>query len=166
MNLAILGMAALMSAIFGIGPYLIVQLTATAVAGAAGVWLFYVRRQFEDHLLNGGMIGTTQALERLILSTNCPRSCSGFPASVSASPISCRIPNYNLERCHQSQPDVGGEAADAVQQSQINDGSVCLMNHRKSSSATHLKDWKTKKTGRNLGSRDSLQKFWNLPRMA
>jgi omega-6 fatty acid desaturase (delta-12 desaturase) len=47
MNLAILGMAAGLSALFGIIPYLIIQLTAIAVAGSAGVWLFYVQHQFE-----------------------------------------------------------------------------------------------------------------------
>jgi hypothetical protein len=40
MNLAILAMAAGFAAIFGIIPYLVIQLTAMAVAGSAGVWLF------------------------------------------------------------------------------------------------------------------------------
>jgi acyl-lipid omega-6 desaturase (Delta-12 desaturase) len=48
MNLALLCVAALLSWIFGIEAYLLVQLTAMTVAGAAGVWLFYVQHQFED----------------------------------------------------------------------------------------------------------------------
>src|SRR6185436_16329530 len=48
MNLAILLMATGMSFIFGFVPYLLIQLTVMAVAGSAGVWLFYVQHQFED----------------------------------------------------------------------------------------------------------------------
>jgi omega-6 fatty acid desaturase (delta-12 desaturase) len=48
MNLAILGTAAALSMIFGIVPYLVIQLTAMVVAGSTGVWLFYVQHQFED----------------------------------------------------------------------------------------------------------------------
>src|SRR3954447_21092125 len=48
MNLAILGMAALLSWAFGIGTYLLIQLMVTIVSGAAGVWMFYVQHQFED----------------------------------------------------------------------------------------------------------------------
>lgn len=48
MNIAILGMAATLSWVFGIAPYLLIQSTVLMVAGAAGVWLFYVQHQFED----------------------------------------------------------------------------------------------------------------------
>lgn len=48
MNLAILGVAALLSGVFGVAAYLLIQLTVMMVAGAAGVWLFYVQHQFED----------------------------------------------------------------------------------------------------------------------
>src|SRR5678815_2908455 len=40
MNLALLAMATGMSLLFGFVPYLVLQLTAMAVAGSAGVWLF------------------------------------------------------------------------------------------------------------------------------
>jgi omega-6 fatty acid desaturase (delta-12 desaturase) len=59
MNLAVLGMAAALSMIFGVVPYLVIQFTAMVVAGSAGVWLFYVQHQFE------------------VLSTSCRESCSG-----------------------------------------------------------------------------------------
>jgi omega-6 fatty acid desaturase (delta-12 desaturase) len=48
MNLAILCVAAVLSWIFGIAAYLLIQSTVMMVAGAAGVWLFYVQHQFED----------------------------------------------------------------------------------------------------------------------
>src|SRR5687768_18609185 len=47
MNLAIVGMVAILSLIFGLKNYLLLQLMITSVAGAAGVWLFYVQHQFE-----------------------------------------------------------------------------------------------------------------------
>src|SRR6266478_2965562 len=46
-NLAILGMAAAMSAVFGWKAYLIIQISMMTFAGSAGVWLFYVQHQFE-----------------------------------------------------------------------------------------------------------------------
>jgi fatty acid desaturase len=48
MNLAVLGVAAMLFWIFGIAAYLLIQSTVMMVAGAAGVWLSYVQHQFED----------------------------------------------------------------------------------------------------------------------
>jgi len=47
MNLALLALAAGLSWIYGLIPYLIIQLTVMAVAGGAGVWMFYIQHQFE-----------------------------------------------------------------------------------------------------------------------
>ena len=47
MNAALLGMAIGLSHVFGVLPYLLIQLIALMVAGGAGVWLFYVQHQFE-----------------------------------------------------------------------------------------------------------------------
>src|SRR6185503_5244832 len=47
MNLAILAVALVMSSIFGLWAYLLIQLMVLMVAGSAGVWLFYVQHQFE-----------------------------------------------------------------------------------------------------------------------
>ncbi|MCB1244500.1 MAG: fatty acid desaturase [Akkermansiaceae bacterium] len=108
MNLAILGMAALMSAIFGIGPYLIVQLTATAVAGAAGVWLFYVQHQFEDvYWERGDDWDYTEAALKGSSFYQLPKVLQWFSGNIGFHHIhhlSPRIPNYNLERCHRSDP--------------------------------------------------------------
>jgi omega-6 fatty acid desaturase (delta-12 desaturase) len=48
MNLASLAMVTGMSLVFGALPYLVIQLTVLTVAGAVGVWLFYLQHQFED----------------------------------------------------------------------------------------------------------------------
>jgi acyl-lipid omega-6 desaturase (Delta-12 desaturase) len=37
-----------MSRVFGTRAYLLIQLTVMSVAGAGGVWLFYMQHQFED----------------------------------------------------------------------------------------------------------------------
>ncbi len=46
-NLAILGMAALLSWQMGIQAYLLIQVTVLVIAGTVGVWLFYVQHQFD-----------------------------------------------------------------------------------------------------------------------
>ena len=47
-NLAIAVLAATMIWLVGLGPFLLVQLPITLLAGSIGVWLFYIQHQFED----------------------------------------------------------------------------------------------------------------------
>jgi len=47
-NLGIAVLAATMIWLVGLGPFLLVQLPITILAGSIGVWLFYVQHQFED----------------------------------------------------------------------------------------------------------------------
>lgn len=47
-NVAILAVVATMIWLVGIGPFLLVQLPITLLAGTIGVWLFYVQHQFEN----------------------------------------------------------------------------------------------------------------------
>ena len=47
-NLAIAALAATMIWLVGLGPFLLVQLPITLLAGSIGVWLFYIQHQFED----------------------------------------------------------------------------------------------------------------------
>jgi acyl-lipid omega-6 desaturase (Delta-12 desaturase) len=47
LNWVLLGTAALLSWIFGIAPYLLIQSITMTVAGAIGLWLFYVQNQFD-----------------------------------------------------------------------------------------------------------------------
>ncbi|MGO8658968.1 fatty acid desaturase, partial [Rhizobium ruizarguesonis] len=47
-NLAIALVAALLIWAVGIVPFLLVHLPTVLLAGAAGVWLFYVQHQFEE----------------------------------------------------------------------------------------------------------------------
>ena len=108
MNLAILGVAAVMVAIFGLKAYLLIQLTALMVAGSAGVWLFYVQHQFEgvywerrDDWDYAAAALQGSSFYKL------PRVLQWFSGNIGFHHIhhlSPRIPNYNLEKCHQANP--------------------------------------------------------------
>lgn len=108
MNLAILGMVVVMSSIYGVVPYLVIQLTAMAVAGSAGVWLFYVQHQFEDaYWERSENWDYTEAALKGSSFYKLPRILQWFSGNIGFHHIhhlSTRIPNYNLERCHKSDP--------------------------------------------------------------
>jgi omega-6 fatty acid desaturase (delta-12 desaturase) len=105
-NLSLLGIAALLSWIFGWKVYLMLQLTILAVAGAAGVWLFYVQHQFEGvywerreswDFAKAALEGSSYY--------KLPRVLQWFSGNIGFHHIhhlSSRIPNYNLEKCHQA----------------------------------------------------------------
>jgi len=108
MNLAILAMAAGLCAIFGVIPYLIIQLTAMAVAGSAGIWLFYVQHQFEDvYWERAEQWDYTAAALQGSSFYKLPKILQWFSGNIGFHHIhhlSSRIPNYNLERCHKAHP--------------------------------------------------------------
>jgi acyl-lipid omega-6 desaturase (Delta-12 desaturase) len=108
MNLAILGMAAVMTAIFGLKAYLLIQFTALLVAGSAGFWLFYVQHQFEGVYWErrDGWDYAAAALQGSSF-YKLPRVLQWFSGNIGFHHIhhlSPRIPNYNLEKCHQADP--------------------------------------------------------------
>jgi acyl-lipid omega-6 desaturase (Delta-12 desaturase) len=108
MNLAILAMAALGSSLLGLKVYLFIQLLVTTVAGAAGVWLFYVQHQFEDaYWEHTEQWDYTRAALQGSSFYKLPRVLQWFSGNIGFHHIhhlSPRIPNYNLERCHKSHP--------------------------------------------------------------
>lgn len=108
MNLAILAMAISMSAIFGVKAYVTIQLIVIGVAGASGIWLFYVQHQFEDVYWERGENWdyTRAALEGSSF-YKLPKVLQWFSGNIGFHHIhhlSARIPNYNLERCHRADP--------------------------------------------------------------
>ena len=108
MNVAILLVGAAVSVAIGIVPYLVFQLGSLAVAASAGVWLFYVQHQFEDAYWERGAdwdyaVAAMQGSSYFKL----PRILQWFSGNIGFHHIhhlSPRIPNYNLERCHRSDP--------------------------------------------------------------
>jgi hypothetical protein len=92
----------------GFKAYLLIQLTATAVAGSAGVWLFYVQHQFEGVYWEraGTWDYATAALHGSSF-YKLPRILQWFSGNIGFHHIhhlSSRIPNYHLEKAHQAEP--------------------------------------------------------------
>ena len=108
MNLAILGMTAALSWIFGIKAYVLIQLTVMMVAGGVGVWMFYVQHQFEGvYWERGDDWDYTAAALQGSSFYKLPKILQWFSGNIGFHHIhhlSPRIPNYNLERCHQADP--------------------------------------------------------------
>lgn len=108
MNFAVFSVAAGLVAVFGFFPWLIIQLIVIGVAGSCGVWLFYVQHQFEDAYWerDEDWDYTTAALQGSSF-YKLPRVLQWFSGNIGFHHIhhlSARIPNYNLERCHRSDP--------------------------------------------------------------
>ena len=115
MNLAILAMVLGLGAAFGIVPYVLIQLIILSVAGSAGVWLFYVQHQFEDaYWERSEDWDYTAAALKGSSFYKLPKVLQWFSGNIGFHHIhhlSPRIPNYFLERCHESSPMFGAVQA-------------------------------------------------------
>jgi len=107
-NLAILGVAALLSMAFGFKTYLLIQVAVVMMASSAGVWLFYVQHQFEGvYWERRDEWDYAMAALKGSSFYKLPKVLQWFSGSIGFHHIhhlSPRIPNYNLEKCHKSQP--------------------------------------------------------------
>lgn len=107
-NLAVLAMGAGLSGIFGLKAYLLLQAGVLLVAGAAGVWLFYVQHQFEGiYWARGEEWDYCTAALKGSSFYKLPKVLQWFSGNIGFHHIhhlSPRIPNYNLERCHRAEP--------------------------------------------------------------
>jgi acyl-lipid omega-6 desaturase (Delta-12 desaturase) len=108
MNAAILGMAVALSVVFGVKAYLLIQLVVLTTAGSAGVWLFYVQHQFEGvYWERSENWSYTDAALRGSSFYKLPKVLQWFSGNIGFHHIhhlSPRIPNYNLEKCHDAEP--------------------------------------------------------------
>ena len=108
MNLAVLALAGALIVAFGFLPWLIIQVSVMGIAGTAGVWLFYVQHQFEDvYWEHGGDWDFTDAAIKGSSFYRLPKVLQWFSGNIGfhhVHHLSHRIPNYNLERCHKSDP--------------------------------------------------------------
>lgn len=107
-NLGLLVLGAALSWVFGLGTYLILQVSIIAIAGAAGVWLFYVQHQFEGVYWerSDSWDYCTAALKGSSF-YKLPKVLQWFSGNIGFHHIhhlSPRIPNYNLEKCHRAEP--------------------------------------------------------------
>jgi omega-6 fatty acid desaturase (delta-12 desaturase) len=105
-NVAILAVALGLSLSFGVIAYLCIQLTVLWVSGAAGLWLFYVQHQFE-----GVYWERSDKWERTAAALDggsyyqLPAVLQWFSGNIGfhhLHHLSSRIPNYYLQKCHES----------------------------------------------------------------
>jgi acyl-lipid omega-6 desaturase (Delta-12 desaturase) len=107
-NWALLVIMLVMSAAIGLKTFLLIQLTVSAFAGAAGIWLFYVQHQFEGaYWARGENWDYTAAALKGSSFYKLPRILQWFTGNIGFHHIhhlSPRIPNYYLQRCHDTDP--------------------------------------------------------------
>jgi acyl-lipid omega-6 desaturase (Delta-12 desaturase) len=107
-NVALLAVAGGLCWLLGWREYLLVQTPTLLLAGAAGIWLFYVQHQFEDtywqssegwSYADAGLRGSSYL--------NLPRVLQFFSGNIGLHHVhhlNARIPNYNLQRAHDENP--------------------------------------------------------------
>ena len=93
----------------GLGPFLLVQLPITLLAGSIGVWLFYVQHQFEDTFWthDEGWNFHEAALRQLPF--DLPNVLRWFTANIGVHHVHhlcSRIPYYRLPRVLRDHPEL------------------------------------------------------------
>ena len=108
LNVTLLVSTILLSWIFGVASYLLIQSIAMAVAGATGLWLFYVQHQFKGvYWERDEKWNYTAAALRGSSYYKLPKVLQWISGNIGFHHIhhlSPRIPNYNLQKCHESDP--------------------------------------------------------------
>ena len=108
MNAAVAVMVAGLSLLLGIVPYLVVQSIILMVAGAVGLWLFYLQHQFESaYWEHGEDWNYVEAALKGSSYFKLPRVLQWFSGNIGfhhVHHLGPRIPNYYLEACHRSDP--------------------------------------------------------------
>lgn len=107
-NLALAAIIAVMSVTVGIKAFLMVQFPIVVIAGAAGVWLFYVQHQYEGVYWerHEDWDYVSVALQGSSF-YKLPKILQWFTGNIGFHHIhhlSPRIPNYYLEKCHNENP--------------------------------------------------------------
>lgn len=106
LNATLVLTATLLSWIFGVGSYLLIQSIAMAVAGAVGLWLFYIQHQFEGvYWERNDRWDYTAAALRGSSYYKLPKVLQWLSGNIGfhhVHHLNPRIPNYHLQRCHES----------------------------------------------------------------
>ena len=107
-NLLILGIFLLASEFIGWKTYLLIQLPVLVLAGAAGIWLFYVQHQFEGgYWARKSQWDPIRAAMEGSSFYKLPSILNWFSASIGYHHIhhlNPRIPNYRLRQCFDAIP--------------------------------------------------------------
>ena len=107
-NLGLLLLAIALCELIGFRSWLLIEVTLMLLAGAAGVWLFYVQHQFAEvyWVRNDAWDYTAAALSGSSF-YNLPGILRWFSGNIGFHHIhhlSPQIPNYHLRRCHDAEP--------------------------------------------------------------
>ena len=107
-NLALAGMIIIAGLTIGVKAYLLIQLPIIMIGGGAGIWLFYVQHQFEDvYWARQEHWDYQQAAIQGSSFYKLPKVLQWFSGNIGFHHVhhfSARIPNYNLELCHNELP--------------------------------------------------------------
>ncbi len=94
--------------LMGAGDFLLVWAPPALLAGSAGIWLFYVQHQFEDaYWENSGAWTYADAALRGSSYLKLPKVLQFLSGNIGLHHVhhlNARIPNYNLQRAHDSNP--------------------------------------------------------------
>jgi acyl-lipid omega-6 desaturase (Delta-12 desaturase) len=103
-NLVLVALVGGLCWLMGWRDYLLVQTPIIMLAGAAGIWLFYVQHQFEDaYWESSGRWSYADAALRGSSYLKLPKVLQFFSGNIGLHHVhhlSARIPNYNLQRAH------------------------------------------------------------------
>ncbi len=107
-NLAIIGLAALISSVIGFKAYLLIQLPIIVMGSSAGVWMFYIQHQFEGVYWerHGKWDYLAAALEGSSF-YKLPTVLRWFTGNIGYHHIhhlGPRVPNYFLKKCYDENP--------------------------------------------------------------
>jgi omega-6 fatty acid desaturase (delta-12 desaturase) len=107
-NVALAVVVATLCLLVGWREFLLVQTPSILLAGAAGVWLFYVQHQFEDTYWQSAEDWTyAEAALRGSSHLKLPRVLQFFSGNIGLHHVhhlSAKVPNYNLQRAHDKNP--------------------------------------------------------------
>lgn len=107
-NVALLVGMVLMCVLFGTARYLLIQGIVLAVAGTAGVWLFYVQHQFDGaYWVRGEEWNATAAALEGSSYYKLPGVLQWLTGNIGFHHIhhlGPGVPNYRLQACHESEP--------------------------------------------------------------
>lgn len=103
-NLGVAVMVAAQCLLFGVTTWLVVAVIPAFIAGAAGVWLFYVQHQYEDvYWEKTDQWNYADAALRGSSYLKLPKVLQFFTGNIGLHHVhhlSAKIPNYNLQRAH------------------------------------------------------------------
>jgi omega-6 fatty acid desaturase (delta-12 desaturase) len=103
-NIVVVIIATGMSLLIGLKAYLLIQIPVLFISHVAGLWLFYIQHQFEDVSWNRDINWDykTAAIEGSSF-LKLPAVLQWFTGNIGfhhLHHLSPRIPNYNLQKCH------------------------------------------------------------------